>query len=386
MFVRGLGTRHSFSAIADTSGEHLSLAKLDKIVGIDRHQMTVSLEAGVRYGELGQYVHKRGFALANMASLPHISVAGACATATHGSGDRNSNLATAVVGMELVRADGEIVRLSRQTHGDSFDGMVVALGALGIVTKLTLKIVPTFTIRQWVYDNLPFAEVEAHFDEIVSSGYSVSLFTDWQGGRIGQIWRKCRADGAHVGDPPPTFFRATLAPKDRHPIAALSPDNCTPQAGIPGPWHERLPHFKMGFTPSSGEELQSEYFVPRRNAVAALRAMVELRDEITPSLLVSEVRTIAADNLWMSPCYHQDSVAVHFTWKPDWPAVQRALRKIERELIPLGARPHWGKLFTMSSAQIAPAYEKLADFRVLAREFDPDRKFCNDFLRTCIFS
>jgi xylitol oxidase len=173
---------------------------------------------------------------------------------------------------------------------------------------------------------------------------------------------------------------------DRHPIREISPENCTPQLGVAGPWHERLPHFRMGYTPSSGEELQSEYFVPRKNGVAALRAMVELRDEITPKLLISEVRTIAADNLWMSPCYRRDCVAIHFTWKPDWPAVQKVLPRIEEKLVPLGARPHWGKLFTMSAAQVVAGYERLGDFRALAEEFDPGSKFRNDFVVRHIFS
>jgi alditol oxidase len=384
--IRALGTRHSFNAIADTSGEQLCLDKLDKILGINAQRMTVTLEAGARYGHLARYLHDRGYALPNLASLPHISVAGACATATHGSGDHNGNLATAVVGLELVAGDGQVVMLSRENRGDAFAGMVVALGALGIVTKLTLKIIPTFTIRQWVYENLPFTAIETHFDEIFSSAHSVSMFTDWQHGRICQVWRKCLANSVDKAEPSETFFGATLAPTDRHPITAISPENCTPQGGVPGPWHERLPHFKLGFTPSSGEELQSEYFVPRPNAVAALKAVFDLRDQITPNLHISEIRTIAADGLWMSPCYRQPSVGIHFTWKPDWPAVQEVLPQIEEKLIPLGARPHWGKLFTMSPARIASSYEKLSDFRALAEQFDPKGKFRNDFVSKFVFT
>jgi xylitol oxidase len=257
--------------------------------------------------------------------------------------------------------------------------MVVALGALGIVTKITLKILPTFIVRQAVYDNLPFANVEKYFEEIFSSAYSVSLFTDWQEGRVRQVWRKCLSTGGDEAAMPSTFFGATLATTDRHPIS-LSAESCTTQRGIPGPWHERLPHFRLEFTPSSGEELQSEYFVPREHAVAALRAMIELRDEITPHLLISEVRTIAADALWMSPCYKQASVGIHFTWKQDWPAVQKVLPLIEERLAPLGCKPHWGKLFTMSAERIAPSYEKLADFRAMCLKFDPHGKFRNEFV------
>ena len=383
--ARALGTRHSFNGIADTAGEQISTEKLDRIIGIDEARMTVTAEAGTRYGRLGQYLHQRGYGLANLASLPHISLAGACATATHGSGDFNGNLATAVVGMELVLADGQVVVLSRDNQGEAFEGMVVGLGAFGIVTKLTLKIVPTFLVRQIIYENLPFADIESHFDEIVSSGYSVSLFTNWQGSRVSQIWRKCLCNGGDAEAMPKTFFGATLAPTNRHPITSASAEHCTVQGGAPGPWHERLPHFRMEYTPSSGKELQSEYFVPRHHAIAALREIVELRDQVTPHLMISEVRTIAADGLWMSPCYQQACVAIHFTWKQDWPAVQKVLPLIEARLAPMKARPHWGKLFTMSPEQIASLYAKLADFQKLAERFDPQGKFRNDFLDRYIF-
>jgi xylitol oxidase len=382
--VRALGTRHSFNSIADTAGEQISTQKLDKILGIDATNMTVTAEPGVTYGRLGQYLHERGYGLANLASLPHISVAGACATATHGSGDGNGNLATAVTRLEIVTAEGEVVALSRENRGDTFDGMVVALGALGIVTKITLKIVPTYIVRQAVYENLPFSNVEKYFEEIVSSAYSVSLFTDWQEGRVRQVWRKCLSTGGDEAAMPSTFFGAALATTDRHPIS-LSAESCTTQRGIPGPWYERLPHFRLEFTPSSGEELQSEFFVPRQHAVPALRAMVELRDKVTPHLLISEVRTIAADGLWMSPCYKQASVGIHFTWKQDWPAVQKVLPLIEERLVPLACRPHWGKLFTMPPERIAPLYEKLADFRALCERFDPRGKFRNEFVDKFIF-
>ena len=253
--VRALGTRHSFNGIADSEQNLISLSHLNRIVHLDHVDQTVTVQAGIKYGELGESLHFEGFALHNLASLPHISVAGACATATHGSGENNGNLATAVVGMEIVNADGEIISIA----GDQLHGAAVSLGALGIITQLTLKIVPTFNVRQYVYENLPQAEMEKHFDEIQASAYSVSLFTDWQSDRINQIWLK-RTDER---DPAATFFGATAAPVDRHPITEISAENCTQQMGIAGPWHERLPHFKMNYTPSSGEELQSEYFVPR---------------------------------------------------------------------------------------------------------------------------
>lgn len=379
--LKALGTRHSFNDIADTTEDLVSLEHLDGVTALDRARRTVTVGGGIRYGDLCRHLDHEGFALHNLASLPHISVAGACATATHGSGDRNANLATAVSALEMVTADGTRVALCRE-H-EAFPGAVVGLGGLGIVTELTLDIVPAFEMRQDVYENLPFAQLEDHFDAITASAYSVSLFTDWQTERVLQVWRKSRvsADGDASGfETEPEWFGATLATGPRHPIAGMPTENCTEQRGVSGPWHERLPHFRMEFTPSSGEELQSEYLVPRRHAVAALRAISELREHLAPLLQISEVRTVAADDLWMSPCYRQDCVAFHFTWIKDWPAVRELLPLLEERLAPFDARPHWGKLFTTSPAHLQSLYPRLADFVRLLRRHDPGGKFNNAFL------
>ncbi len=383
--LRVLGSGHSFNGLADTTEDHLSLARLDRVVALDQGRRTVTVEGGVRYGWLAEYLDRAGYGLPNLASLPHISIAGACATATHGSGDRNGGLATAVAALELVTADGALVELSREHHGDTFAGAVVGLGGLGVVTKLTLDIVPTFALQQVVYEALPLSELEANFAAIVASAYSVSLFTDWQSASFNQVWLKRLAEAGPAAEFAPTFFGATRATAPRHPIAALSAANCTAQLGVPGPWHERLPHFRMAFTPSSGAELQSEYFVPREHAVAALGAIARIRELVAPLLLISEVRTIAADTLWMSPCYQQACVAFHFTWRPDWPAVQQVLPLIEAQLAPFRARPHWGKLFTLAPDQLRALYPRLADFQSLLRSYDPQGKFRNRFLDTYIF-
>lgn len=378
--VRVLGSRHSFNDIADTTGDLLSLTHFIPALTFDHERHTVTVGAGATYGEISREIHAAGYALHNMASLPHISVAGACATATHGSGDGNGNLATAVAAMELVTADGTVVTLSRAEHGEQFLGAVVGLGALGVVTKLTLNLVPTFAMRQDVYENLPLAQLEAHFEEIASSAYSVSLFTNWQDERVKQVWRKRRVTDDTGPEAEPTFFEATLARTDLHPLGTLSAAATTPQRSTVGPWHERLPHFRMEFIPSNGEELQTEYFVPRPHAVAAFRVMHGLRDQIAPLLQISEVRTIAADDLWMSPCYEQASVALHFTWKKDWEGVQKLLPLIEEQLAPFNARPHWGKVFTMPATQVQSRYPKLPEFAHLLRSYDPEGKFRNAFL------
>jgi xylitol oxidase len=383
--LKVLGTRHCFNNIADSTDGFLSLKPMDKVIAVDLAKRTVTAGAGITYGQLCPYLDSKGFALHNLASLPHISVAGACSTATHGSGEKNGNLATAASGLEMVSASGDVVNLSRERDGDMFLGAVVGLGALGVITKVTLDIQPTFLMRQYVYENLPLSQLKDHFDAIESSAYSVSLFTDWQKQRINEVWIKSRVEQGQEFHATPEFFGAKLATRNLHPIAELSAENCTEQMGVPGPWYERLPHFRMGFTPSAGKELQSEYFVPRQHAVEAILAVERLRDQVSPHLLISEIRAIAADELWLSPCYEQPCVTIHFTWKQDWPAVKKLLPAIERELAPFRARPHWGKLFTTSPAELKSIYKKMPEFIDLSRKYDPQSKFRNEYLNKNIF-
>jgi len=381
-----LGTRHCFNELANTTSQFLSLRLQDNVEVLDAQAKTATIECGMSYGQLSPYLDGHGFALHNLASLPHISVAGACSTATHGSGVKNGNLSTQVSALELVTASGDVLKLTREKDGDMFRGAVVGLGALGVITKLTLDLEPTFTMKQYVYENLPLAQLQENFDAIEASAYSVSLFTDWQKQRVNELWLKTRLDAESRFEAKPEFFGATLATKNLHPIADLSPENCTEQMGVPGPWYARLPHFRMGFMPSAGKELQSEYFVPHSHAVEAMLAIERLRDRISPHLLISEIRTVAADDLWMSMAYKQDSVAIHFTWKQDWPAVSKLLPAIERELAPFSPRPHWGKLFTMAPAQLRSRYERLPEFVALAKKLDPQGKFRNTFLDRNVFA
>ena len=316
--LKVLGTRHCFNNIADSKDSFLSLKPMNEVIAIDPAKHTVTVSGGITYGQLCPYLDSKGFALQNLASLPHISVAGACSTATHGSGEKNGNLATAVSGLELVIASGEVVNLTRERDGGTFRAAVVGLGALGVITNVTLDIQPTYLMRQYVYENMPLSQMKDHFDAIESSAYSVSLFTDWQKQRINEVWIKSRLEEGQTFHATPEFFGARLATRNLHPIAELSAENCTEQMGVPGPWYERLPHFRMGFTPSAGKELQSEYFVPRQHAVEAILAVERLRDQVSPHLMITEIRAIAADELWLSPCHEQPCITIHFTWKQDW--------------------------------------------------------------------
>ena len=381
--VKALGARHSFNGIADNPVNQIS-PYLDQIV-LDKSTHTVTVGAGVKYGELASVIDKQGYALHNLASLPHISVVGACSTATHGSGSKNGNLSTAVSALEFITADGELKTLSRQREGEQFHGAVVGLGGLGVITRITLDMLPTFQVGQSVYENLSISQLETHLDEIFASGYSVSLFTDWQNHRMTQVWIKRRIEPGTMQKWAPEFFGAKLATQKMHPITGHSAEACTEQGGVPGPWYERLPHFKMNFTPSSGAELQTEYFVPREKGYEAILAVEQLRDQITPHLFVTELRTIAADDLWLSMAYQRPSLAIHFTWKPEWPAVKELLPQIEEKLAPFGPRPHWAKLFTMPHARLQQAYAKMPQYRALAAQYDPKGKFRNDFLNTNIF-
>ena len=379
--VRPLGTRHSFNAIADSSELLISTARLNTAGVIDTAARTVTVGAGIRYGDLATELHAAGWALANLASLPHISVGGAIATGTHGSGNNVGSLASAVAGLELVTGTGDVLQLRR---GDAdFDGAVVSLGALGVVTSVTLDIEETFTVEQSVYELLPWSSLEANFDRITGAAYSVSLFTTWRNPDVfDQVWLKRRPD--RDAPAPADLFGALPAPDERHPLPGISAVNCTPQLGVAGAWLDRLAHFKLAFTPSNGDELQSEFLVPRAHAVAALAAVRSLADSISPLLQVCEVRTMKADSLWLSPASQTDTVGIHFTWLPRQAEVEALLPEIEAALAPFDARPHWGKLFTPDPELLTRLYPRLADFQALAARLDPERTFVNAFLESTV--
>jgi len=378
--IRAVGTGHSFNRIADTPGVLVSLAGLPPAVDIDPARATVTLAGGTSYRELTAQLSAAGWALRSMASLPHLSVAGACATASHGSGDTNGNLATAVSAIDLVTADGELRTVRRDADGDRFRGAVVGLGALGVVARLTLDLVPAYQVRQYVYQGLPAPMLRSHFEEIFASGYSVSVFTDWQGTEHNQLWLKLRDGTGGVAAPGPRWMGAELAGQQLYPIPGGTPDHATEQLGVPGPWQERLPHFRAEFTPSSGSELQSEYLLPRQLAAGAFDAVASVAGLLKPVLQIAEIRTVAPDDLWLSPSYQRDTVALHFTWIKDAAAVTPVVAALEHALNPLGARPHWGKVFGTAPHALRALYARSADFQQLVQAFDPGGKFRNNFI------
>ncbi|MFF3848930.1 FAD-binding protein [Streptomyces sp. NPDC002328] len=372
--VRVLGSGHSFNRIAEpgADGVLLSLGELPVEIDVDTSARTVRVGGGVRYAELARRVHAHGLALPNMASLPHISVAGSVATGTHGSGVRNGSLAAAVREVEIVTADGSLVVVGRGE--ERFGGAVTSLGALGVVTALTLDLEPAFEVEQHLFTELPLEGLD--FEAVAGAAYSVSLFTDWRSPGFRQVWLKRRTDQPMVA-----FPWAAPATRALHPVPGMPAVNCTEQFGAPGPWHERLPHFRAEFTPSSGNELQSEYLLPREDALGVLRAVDAIRGTVAPVLQTCEVRTVAADEQWLSPAYGRDSVAVHFTWTDDAEAVLPAVRALEAALEPFSPRPHWGKVFATPPAEVGGGYPRLGDFARLVRELDPAGTFTNAFVR-----
>ncbi|MFJ9606884.1 D-arabinono-1,4-lactone oxidase [Kitasatospora sp. NPDC101176] len=372
--IRALGSGHSFSLVADTVDDQVVLDGLPPEVVVAPDRSTATVAAGLRYGDVAAALHRSGLALANLASLPHISVAGSVATGTHGSGDGQQCLSGAVTALELVGPDGGTVRLSRADDPEVFPGAVVALGALGVVTRLTLAVEPAYRVAQRVRVDVPLEEVADRYDEVFGAAYSVSAFTDWRSGRA-DVWLKHRVDR-----PAGTWSGGRPADRPMHPVPGMPAGSSTPQLGVAGPWHERLPHFRPDLTPGAGAELQSEYYLPREAAPAAIAAVRELGELVAPVLHVAELRTVRADDLWLSPAYRRDSATFHFTWVRDLPAVRPVLEAVERRLMPLGARPHWGKLTAAAPAATAAGYRRAADFAALAHRLDPDGKFRNGFV------
>lgn len=373
--LKVLGSRHSFNAISDGDvALLLGAIPLDPVISDDRARVTIAGHA--TYGDLATFLAGHDLAVHNLASLPHISIAGAVATATHGSGSKNGNLATAVAALEFVLADGSIEIIRR---GDpDFDGAVVHLGALGVVSRVTLDVQPGFDIAQTIYEGLRLAPLCDNLDAILDGGYSVSVFTTWRGDSA-QIWVKDRPSSSAI---PTTLHGTTLATVKRHPILEMDPVNATDQLSVAGRWSDRLAHFKMGFTPSNGDEIQSEFHVDRRHGPAAIEALARARDKFAPILQVNELRAVAADQLWLSPQYQRDTLSMHFTWISDAEAVNNAVRHVEEALAPYDPRPHWGKVFVDPKA--GSRFPRLGDFRRLRDRMDPWGKFSNRWLESVL--
>lgn len=376
--LTALGSRHSFNTIADTDAVQVSLQDLPPVLDIDTSRRVVRVAAGMTHSQVAAGLEARGWALGNLASLPHISTAGAVATGTHGSGVRNPSLAQAVVGLDVVRASGELAHVDASSPDGALDAHRVAIGALGVVTAVELAIEPTFQVATTVHLDLPWDAVAAQFDQVMSDAYSVSMFTSFDDRGARQVWVKHRTD-----EPAPTVDLVALGARPAtgpvHP-GENDPAGVTEQGGVPGPWAERLPHFRSTFTPSTGAEIQAEYLIPAASAVAALEALRPLEPVFAPILIAAEIRTIAPDTAWLAPSSGRQSVGIHFTFRRDAAAVAAAVSRIEEVLTPFDPRPHWGKVSGVSVERLHEAYPRLSDFAAVARDVDPTGRFRNAYL------
>lgn len=366
--ARAIGQGHSFSDIADTNGVLISTRHLNTV---EMSADGVRVGAGVAYGDLVRLLGSNGRTLANLASLPHVSVAGAVATATHGSGTMNPSLASAVRSLQIVTADGALLEVDRTDP--RFLGATVGLGALGVISALTLETVEEFEIAQWVFENVPWDDAGRSLNELLSLGYSTSLFLTWIGTAVEQLWVKAAARA-----PLPDSIPGDPARKPRHPVPGGDPAQCTQQLGTPGPAGERLPHFRFDGVPSVGNELQSEWAVDRTCAGDVFQVLRDLGEEIASSLYISEIRAVAADRFWLSPFYGRDAVTFHFTWRQT-KATLVAIERVEQALRPYRARPHWGKLSNLAGEELRGLYPCFDEFSQLRGELDPHGKFANSW-------
>lgn len=370
--IRVRGSAHSFNEIANTSSRAINLSQMPKVIEIDNHLNSVKVSAGLTYGELAPVLHKEGWALSNLASLPHISIAGSISTGTHGSGVKNQNLANQVLSFELVTSDGELRHID--CTNPAFNALVIGLGLGGIVYQYELRIEPTYKIRQVIFPEIPLDIVQRNFDEIMTIAYSVSYFTDWGKSQTGNLWCKFR----ELESVPDSIGGSGKARIKYHPIPSVDPVACTDQFGESGDWYQRLPHFKLEFNPSVGDEIQSEFFIDRKHSAAALIELLKLSDAIAPLLWISEFRTIAADELWLSGAYQRETVGIHFTWKKV-DSIYPVIEKVERALSPFNYRPHWGKVFSADATYLSSVYPKISEFKSIIDTLDPSKKFENSF-------
>lgn len=379
--IHAVGARHAFNGAADSPGAVIDLSDIEPDFAIDAEARTVTAGAAATYGAAAAWLQAHGWALHNMASLPHISLAGATATGTHGSGDRLGTLASAIASLELVTASGDLVTLRR---GDpDFAGVATGLGAFGIIARITLDIQPSYRMRQDAFQDLPWKFVLDDFDAVMAAGTSVSIFTTWSGVNADRLWIKTRLDAGVEDRPPPPPGGALPAALPSRTAGAEHLRKLTPFA-LAGPWSDRLAHFRMTF--EQGPQLQSEYLLPRAHATRAIAALRPLGPRIDAQLAVTEIRSMAADDLWLSPASGTDAVGIHFSWAlRDVPEVMALCAEIEALLLPLRARPHWGKVILSPAATLAPLYPRMDDFRALARSYDPTGKFRNAYLDRHVF-
>jgi xylitol oxidase len=374
--VRALGTRHSFNRVGDTVGTHVLLDAMPRHLVVSADRSEVTCDAATTHAELSTALAAHGLALPNLCSSPHLGVVGAVQTGAHGSGVDQPALAAHVTRLELVDGTGALRTVAA---GDpDLDAVSVGLGAFGVVHRITQRVVPAFEMSQTVDLDLGWDALLPHLHEVAASAYSVSLFTRYDDRGATQVWRKHR-----LGDPEVLDLRdlgARPATETLHPLPASGAQDVTPQLGVPGPSHERLPHVHPDVCPRFGSEIQSEYLLDAARALEAIEALRGLADRLDPLLAIAEIRHVGADSAWLSPSGGRDSVALHFTWQRLPEELGELLPVVEAALLPLGARPHWGKAFACSPHDLRAAYPRIEEWGALVGAYDPERRFRNDLV------
>lgn len=371
--AKAVGTRHCFTRIADSPGGVLvDTSGLDVGVTVDHDTMTATVPAGWSYSKIVAELEAQGVALPNLASLPHVSIAGATATGTHGSGDTNQVMAACMSGIELVDGEGEL-RTIDSGHPD-LKALSVGLGAFGIFTTLTVDVEPSYLVQGAYFRETSWQNLLDNLDDVMASAYSVNLHAAYSDTNVRGIWSKYRLEGSEPLDLPDELFGMTRVE------GQLTPGKNT-IINEPGPWSERLAHFTPESAPSAeGDELQTEYFVDRKHGAAAINALRKMGADLDPHLHGTEIRTVASDDLWLSPCYRRETLSLGMTWRKHEPEVRALLPRMEEALAPFEARPHWAKLFAYDRSALLDQFEHLDATLTLAESYDPNGTFNNPYL------
>jgi L-gulonolactone oxidase len=388
--VKVVGAGHSFSDIACTDGRLLRLDRLDRIVSMDRETGSVTVEGGIPLWKLNEELAQRGLALSNLGDIDRQSISGAVSTATHGGGARFGGLATFVTGLELVTAAGEVVQCSAEVEPELFACARVSLGALGVITKVTLQCEPAFrlhaverpcTVEELVRDLDEIADANEHIDcywfpHTDVATVKVANRTDapvraWRG------WKRYRNEVLL-----PNHVYAARCAVGRMRPGRIPANMQRVAAGIGRSQQTDVSH-RILCSRRLVRFVEMEYAVPRSELTQLL---LQVRDLIeTEGLRVDfpvEVRVAAADDIPLSTAHGRATgyLAVHLSAGTPRPRIERYFRGVEGLMLDAGGRPHWGKLHFQDAAGLSPRYPDWDRFRRVRTRVDPDGRFRNRYL------
>jgi len=388
--VRALGSGHSFTAAAATSGAALDLSGWTGIVAADLDSGLVTVRSGTTIRELNAALEMLGLAMANLGDIDAQTVSGAISTGTHGTGARLGGIATQVTGIELVTADGSVVSCSADARPDLFSAARVSLGALGVISTITLQCTPAFALAADERP-MPLDEVLGRFGELAADNDHFEFYW-FPYGKNALVKRNNRVAGGNAAPGAMPNWRrfleyevmenaafGALCRTGRAVPATIKPLNRLAAATLSKRSYS-APSHQVFVTPRRVRFVESEYAVPRE---ALLDVLGELRAGVPrlahPVMFPVEVRIAAADDVWLSTAYGRDSayVAIHqYVGLP----YQEYFQLFESVASAAGGRPHWGKMHTRDAAYLTGAYPRFADFLRVRDETDPGRLFANRYL------